>query len=271
MLVVISPAKTLDFETPASTDSFTQPRFLDDSKILIERLRELDPVQLGKLMSISDDLAELNHHRNMNWSTPFSRANAKQALLAFRGDVYVGLQADSFAEKDFEFAQKHLRILSGLYGLLRPLDLMQPYRLEMGTALTNVRGKNLYAFWKEKIAAALNDELNSEKTPVLTDKSPVLVNLASEEYFKAVHPKTLAARVVTPIFKERKRDANGIVTDKVVSFFAKKARGAMSRYIIRNRLSDIAELKHFDDDGYAFNPSLSTIDEWVFIREQHTG
>jgi uncharacterized protein len=264
MLVVISPAKTLDFDRPAPTNTFTQPGFLDDSKILIERLRELDPVQLGKLMSISDDLAELNHHRNMNWSTPFSRANAKQALLAFRGDVYVGLQADSFAEKDFEFAQKHLRILSGLYGLLRPLDLMQPYRLEMGTALTNVRGKNLYAFWKEKIAAALNEELKGAK-------APVLVNLASEEYFKAVHPKTLAARVVTPIFKERKRDANGIVTDKVVSFFAKKARGAMSRYIIRNRLSDIAALKHFADDGYAFNPSLSTIDEWVFIREQHTG
>lgn len=256
MLIVISPAKTLDFDTSAPTDVFTQPQFLDDSKILIERLRELDPIQLGRLMSISNDLAELNHHRNMNWSTPFSRANAKQALLAFRGDVYVGLQADTFTQKDFEFAQKHVRILSGLYGLLRPLDLMQPYRLEMGTTLTNARGKNLYAFWNDKITAALNEELKNEKTPVL-------VNLASEEYFKAVHPKTLAARVVTPIFKERKGDAY-----KVVSFFAKKARGAMSRYIIRNRLNDIAALKRFAEDGYAFNAALSTADEWVFTREQ---
>lgn len=261
MLIVISPAKTLDFDTSAPTDVFTQPQFLDDSKILIERLRELDPIQLGRLMSISNDLAELNHHRNMNWSTPFSRANAKQALLAFRGDVYVGLQADTFTQKDFEFAQKHVRILSGLYGLLRPLDLMQPYRLEMGTTLTNARGKNLYAFWNDKITAALNEELKNEKTPVL-------VNLASEEYFKAVHPKTLAARVVTPIFKECKGEAHGTPTYKVVSFFAKKARGAMSRYIIRKRLTNIAALKRFAEDGYAFNAALSTADEWVFTREQ---
>ncbi len=258
MLIVISPAKTLDFEKPASTDIFTQPRFLDDSKLLVERLREFDPIQIGKLMSISDDLAELNHRRNMNWSLPFSRENAKQALLAFRGDVYVGLQADSFTKKDFEFAQRHLRILSGLYGLLRPLDLMQPYRLEMGTNLTNARGKNLYAFWSDKITAALNEELKNEKIPVL-------VNLASGEYFKAVHPKTLAARVVTPIFKERKGD-----TYKIVSFFAKKARGTMSRYIIRNRLKDVAALKDFADEGYAFNAGLSSTDEWIFTREQAT-
>lgn len=256
MLVVISPAKTLDFDTPARTDTFTQPQFLDDAQLLIERLRELDPLQIGQLMSISNDLAELNHRRNMNWSAPFSRANAKQALLAFRGDVYIGLQAETFSKKDFEFAQKHLRILSGLYGLLRPLDLIQPYRLEMGTTLTNARGKNLYAFWNDKITAALNAELKPRK-------NAVLVNLASEEYFKAVHPKTLAARVVTPIFKERKGQ-----TFKVVSFFAKKARGAMSRYIIRNRLTDVAALKDFTDDGYAFNAAFSTVDEWVFTREQ---
>jgi len=256
MLIVISPAKTLDFDTPARIDKFTQPQFLDDSKLLIERLRELDPIQMGKLMSISDDLAELNHRRNMNWSTPFSCENAKQALLAFRGDVYVGLQADTFTMKDFEFAQKHLRILSGLYGLLRPLDLMQPYRLEMGTTLTNVRGKNLYTFWNDKITAALNTELQREKVPVL-------VNLASEEYFKAVHPKALAARVVTPIFKECKGGAY-----KVVSFFAKKARGAMSRYIIRNRLRDVDDMKDFSEDGYRFNAQLSTADEWLFTREQ---
>jgi cytoplasmic iron level regulating protein YaaA (DUF328/UPF0246 family) len=255
MLIVISPAKTLDFETSATIDAFTQPQFLDDSQLLIERLRELDPIQIGKLMSISSDLAELNHARNMNWSTPFSRANAKQALFAFRGDVYVGLQADSFTKRDIEFAQKHLRILSGLYGLLRPLDLMQPYRLEMGTNLTNARGKNLYAFWNDKITAALNAELQSAK-------APVLVNLASGEYFKAVHPKALAAPVVTPIFKERKGNAY-----KVVSFYAKKARGAMSRYIIRNRLQNIAALKQFAESGYRFNAALSTDDEWVFTRD----
>lgn len=256
MLIVISPAKTLDFDTPARIKKFTQPQFLDDSRLLIERLRELDPIQLGKLMSISDALAELNHRRNMNWSPPFTRDNAKQALLAFRGDVYVGLQAETFTAKDFEFAQKHLRILSGLYGLLRPLDLMQPYRLEMGINLTNARGKNLYAFWNDRITAALNEELKHEKTPVL-------VNLASEEYFKAVHPKALAARVVTPIFKERKGE-----TYKIVSFFAKKARGAMGAYIIRNRLRLVDDIKDFSADGYRFNTQLSTADEWLFTREQ---
>lgn len=256
MLIVISPAKTLDFDTPAHIAKFTQPQFLDDSKILIERLRELDPIQIGKLMSISADLAELNHRRNMNWSIPFSRENAKQALLAFRGDVYVGLRADTFTAKDFEFAQKHLRILSGLYGVLRPLDLMQPYRLEMGTMLANARGKNLYAFWGERIAENLHAELRSES-------APVLVNLASEEYFKAVHPKALATRVVTPIFKERKGGAY-----KVVSFFAKKARGAMSAYIIRKRLRGVDDLKGFSENGYRFNAQLSTDDEWVFTREQ---
>ncbi len=258
MLVVISPAKTLDFETPAPFKTHTQPQFLDDSQLLIERLREFDPIQIGKLMSISDDLAQLNHRRNMNWSLPFSHANAKQALFAFRGDVYVGLDADSLTAQDVKFAQQHLRILSGLYGLLRPFDLMQPYRLEMGTKLTNARGKNLYAFWGDKITAALNTEFNSEK-------KPVLVNLASEEYFKAVHPKALAARVVTPIFKERKGDGY-----KVVSFFAKKARGAMSRYIIKHRLREVAALKHFAEDGYAFNAALSSTDEWVFTRQQTT-
>lgn len=256
MLIVISPAKTLDFDTPARIKKFTQPQFLDDSNVLIERLREFDPIQIGQLMSISPELAELNHHRFMNWSTPFSPDNARQALLAFRGDVYVGLQAETFTAKDFEFAQKHLRILSGLYGLLRPLDLMQPYRLEMGTTLTNERGRNLYTFWGDKITAMLNEELKSEKVPVL-------VNLASEEYFKAVHPKALAARVVTPIFKERKGDAH-----KVVSFFAKKARGAMSAYIIRNRLRSVNDIKDFSEHGYRFNAQLSTVDQWLFTREQ---
>lgn len=262
MLIVISPAKTLDFETPVRIKKFTQPQFLADSTLLIEQLREFDPIQIGKLMSISPELAELNHRRFMNWSTPFRRDNAKQALLAFRGDVYVGLQADTFAAKDFEFAQKHLRILSGLYGVLRPLDLIQPYRLEMGTAFANARGKNLYAFWGERITAFLHAELKSLNTELSGERVPVLINLASEEYFKAVHPKALAARVVTPIFKERKDDAY-----KVVSFFAKKARGAMSAYIIRNRLRNVDDIKGFSEDGYRFNAQLSTADEWLFTRD----
>lgn len=256
MLIVISPAKTLDFETPVRTRKFTQPQFLDDAAVLIERLRELDPIQIGKLMSISPALAELNHARNMNWAAPFSPDNAKQAVLAFRGDVYVGLQADTFTAQELDFAQKHLRILSGLYGLLRPLDLIQPYRLEMGTGLTNSHGSNLYAFWGDKITASLNTELRKEK-------EPVLVNLASGEYFKAVHPKALAARVITPIFKERKGAAY-----KVVSFCAKRARGAMSAYIIRNRLRAVDDIKGFTGDGYRFNVSLSTTDDWVFTRDQ---
>lgn len=258
MLIVISPAKTLDFETPAPSETFTQPQFLDHSQQLMARLRELDPIELGKLMAISDDLAALNHRRNMNWSPPFSRANAKQAVFAFRGDVYMGLHADSLRKGDLDFAQRRLRILSGLYGVLRPLDLIQPYRLEMGTALTNARGKNLYTFWGDKITIALNAELERMR-------APVLVNLASEEYFKAVHPKALAARVVTPIFKERKGSAY-----KVVSFHAKKARGAMSRYIVRNRLNDVAALKQFAEDGYRFNAPLSTADAWTFTREAAT-
>ena len=256
MLIVISPAKTLDFDTPAPIATCAQPQFLDDSQVLIARLRELDPLQIGKLMSISPALAELNHARNMNWSLPFSPANAKPAVLAFRGDVYVGLDADTFTAQDFEFAQQHLRILSGLYGLLRPLDLIQPYRLEMGTKLTNARGRNLYAFWGDKITSVLNAQLQGEK-------NPVLVNLASEEYFKAVHPKALAARVVTPIFKERR---SGVY--KVVSFYAKQARGAMSAYIIRNRLRTVDDIKGFSDAGYRFNPQLSSVDEWLFTREQ---
>jgi cytoplasmic iron level regulating protein YaaA (DUF328/UPF0246 family) len=256
MLIVISPAKTLDFDTPPVTKTFTQPRFLDHSQQLIEQLRQLDPTQISTLMAISDNLGELNHRRFMNWSQPFAPANAKQALLAFRGDVYTGLDADSFSAPDFTFAQKHLRILSGLYGVLQPLDLIQPYRLEMGTALANSRGANLYAFWGERLTEALNAELHRAK-------KPVLVNLASQEYFKAVHPKKLAAPVITPIFKERKGDGY-----KIVSFFAKKARGRMSAYIIKQRLDDAEALKDFNLDGYRYNPQQSSATEWTFTREQ---
>jgi cytoplasmic iron level regulating protein YaaA (DUF328/UPF0246 family) len=255
MLTVISPAKTLDFETPPSTRKFTQPDFLDRSALLVDELRRLDPTRIGSLMGISDALAELNHARFMNWSPPFTRANAKQALFAFRGDVYTGLDADGFSAADLAFAQKHLRILSGLYGVLRPLDLMQPYRLEMGTALRNAAGRNLYEFWGERITEALNAEFARAR-------KPVLINLASEEYFKAVHPKTLAADIIAPIFKERKGDGY-----KIVSFFAKKARGMMAAYIVRNRLQQPEGLKDFAQAGYRFNPGLSGAREWIFTRE----
>jgi cytoplasmic iron level regulating protein YaaA (DUF328/UPF0246 family) len=255
MLIVISPAKTLDFETPASIRKSTQPDFLDRSGRLIDTLRQLDPAQVGELMGISETLADLNHRRFMNWSTPFTRANAKQAVFAFRGDVYTGLDADSLGAADLTFAQKHLRILSGLYGLLRPLDLIQPYRLEMGTALRNDTGRNLYEFWGGDIAAALNAELAGARRPVL-------VNLASEEYFKSVHLKTLAAEVITPIFKERKGEGY-----KIVSFFAKQARGLMAGHIIRNRLKRPEAIKDFALAGYRYDPRFSTSHEWVFTRE----
>ncbi len=255
MLIVISPAKTLDFDTPPVIKKYTQPDFLDQSQQLIDVLRKFDPAQVSELMSISSNLGELNHRRFMNWSQPFAPDNAKQALLAFRGDVYTGLDADSFSAADFAFAQKHLRILSGLYGLLKPLDLIQPYRLEMGTALANARGANLYTFWGERITDALNAALRKEKTPLL-------INLASQEYFKAVHPKLLAAPVITPIFKERKGDSY-----KIVSFFAKKARGLMSAYIIKQRLDDAEAIKAFNIDGYRFSPQQSSATEWTFTRE----
>jgi cytoplasmic iron level regulating protein YaaA (DUF328/UPF0246 family) len=255
MLIVISPAKTLDFDTASPVAKFTQPRFPDDSQQLIDVLREYSPEQLSELMSISPKLGELNWHYNLNWAPPFTTANAKQAVLAFRGDVYRGLDADTFSAADFDHAQKHLRILSGLYGLLRPLDLIQPYRLEMGTALRNPRGRNLYAFWGERIADAINADLKKAGTQVL-------INLASEEYFRAVCPKALAAPVLTPHFRERK--GNGY---KVVSFYAKRARGLMSAYILKSRSDDVETLKQFAVDGYRYNPTLSSDTDWVFTRE----
>lgn len=254
MLMVISPAKTLDFDTPPVTMKHSQAAFLERSAQLIEELRGLSPDRISALMGISDNLGELNHRRFMNWSLPFSPANAKQAVLAFRGDVYTGLDADSFSAADFDFAQKHLRILSGLYGLLKPLDLIQPYRLEMGTAFANRGGRNLYEFWGDSITEALNAELG---------RSRVLINLASGEYFKAVHPKTLAAEVITPLFKERKGNDY-----KIVSFFAKKARGLMSAYIIKNRVRDVEAIKQFTVAGYHYDPRRSDARDWVFTREQ---
>jgi cytoplasmic iron level regulating protein YaaA (DUF328/UPF0246 family) len=256
MLIVISPAKTLDYETAPVLKKNTMPALLQKSAQLAAVARELSPDQVGALMGISDKLAQLNHQRFMNWGEPFTTDNAKQALLAFKGDVYTGLDAESMGVADFNFAQKHLRILSGLYGLLRPLDLMQAYRLEMGLKFSNPGGKNLYEFWGSDITDRLNNQLK-----VL--KSEVLVNLASNEYFKAVQPRALNGEIITPIFKDLKNDKY-----RVISFFAKKARGQMVRYIIDNRLDDVAGMKKFSADGYRYNKGQSTAREWVFTRDQ---
>ena len=254
MLVVISPAKTLDFETPARTNIASTPRFLEDSQVLIERMRELAPADIAKLMKISDKLSVLNSTRYETWSTPFTPDNAKQALLAFKGDVYTGLDAETLTPEQDEYAQQHLRILSGLYGALKPLDLMQPYRLEMGTKLSNARGKDLYQFWGDKITDSLNAEL---------DQNDVLINLASNEYFKSVQPKQLNARIITPVFKDTK---NGV--QKIISFYAKKARGLMVRYMIDNQIDNAESLKDFDVTGYQFEANQSSENEWVFTRPE---
>src|SRR6056297_1331785 len=222
MLTVISPAKTLDFETPPITRKTTQPEFLDSAAGLVDEARRLSPGDIRGLMGVSESIADLNHRRFMNWQRPFDLDNAKQALLAFKGDVYTGLEAETLTSAQLAFAQKHLRILSGLYGVLRPLDLMQPYRLEMGLKFANSGGRNLYEFWGDRIAASLNRQL--KKTG-----SPVLLNLASNEYFKAVNAGTLDAEVITPVFRDLKSGKY-----RVISFFAKKARGQMVRYIIDN-------------------------------------
>lgn len=256
MLALISPAKTFDFDTPAPTRQASQPEFLAQAQELIDVLRPLAPHDISKLMGISDKLGVLNYDRFADWQPPFDLDNAKQALFAFKGDVYVGLAAETLQEGDWKFAQDHLRILSGLYGLLAPLDLIQPYRLEMGTRLANPRGKDLYEFWGTRITEAINVQLKR-----LVD--PVVVNLASNEYFKSVQKKDLAAPLITPVFKDWKTDRY-----KIISFYAKKARGMMSAYIIKNRLTDAEGLKGFDEEGYRYNRELSTATEWVFTRDE---
>ena len=255
MQIVISPAKTLNFEKESITDSFSMPDFLDDSAILIEELRFFSPDRLSSLMEMSSKLAEFNYDRFQKWNRPFTKTNAKQAILAFTGEVYEGLSAREFTDDDFSFAQDHLRTLSGLYGLLRPLDLIQPYRLEMGTKLNTARGRNLYQFWGDKITDAINASLEKE------DK-PVLVDLASMEYVKSINLKKLKGELVTPVFKELKGNSY-----KVVSFSAKRARGLMSSYIIKNKFKDVEEIKSFDEAGYEYNDSLSSERQWIFTRD----
>lgn len=252
MIIVISPSKTQDF-SPDSNSQLSYPRQLEQSQQLINILLELNPEELAKLMKISEKLSHLNWQRFQDFSQPFTLENAKQALLAFKGDVYGGIDVDNYSPEDFNFAQQHLRMLSGLYGVLRPLDLIQAYRLEMGTRLQNPCGNNLYEFWDSQITELLNQDLSHD--------DPVLINLASNEYFKAIKPKLLNARILTLSFKENK---NGVY--KIVAIYAKRARGLMANFVIKNRLTDIEELKTFNMDNYTFNRVLSTVDEWVFTR-----
>ncbi|MFJ7883685.1 peroxide stress protein YaaA [Pseudomonas sp. NPDC096917] len=256
MLMVISPAKTLDYETPPATARFTLPQYLDHSQVLIEQLRELSPQQIGELMHLSDKLSGLNAARFGSWTPAFTPDNAKQALLAFKGDVYTGLNAVDFSEADFDYAQTHLRMLSGLYGLLRPLDLMQPYRLEMGTKLANARGKDLYAFWGTRISEWLNEALAEQG-------DDVLLNLASNEYFSAVKKSALNARIINTEFKDMKNGQH-----KIISFYAKKARGMMSRFVIKERINNPADLKQFDAQGYRYSAEQSKPDLLVFLRDE---
>jgi len=253
MLIVLSPAKSLDLDTPSPTQEHTLPDFTKRAAQLVKVLRKLSPGQVGDLMHISDPLSVLNVGRYASW-TP-DHADGYQAMMAFNGDVYAGLDARSLKPEAIEFAQRHLRILSGLYGLLRPLDLIHPYRLEMGTRLETSAGASLYAFWDDTITKGLNTQLAATK-------SKALVNLASEEYFKSVKPALLKAPVITPVFEDWKSGKY-----KIISFYAKRARGMMARFAIENGITDVEKLKDFDVDGYAFVPAASTDKSWLFRRK----
>ena len=254
MLIFLSPAKSLDYKTPPQVATNTQPAFLKESEVLIKQLRKLSPADIANLMDLSDPLALLNFNRYADWKLPFTPENAKQAVLAFDGDVYDGLAAKTLSAADLDFAQQHVRILSGLYGILKPLDLMQPYRLEMGTKFANKAGKDLYAFWGERLLDAINAEL--AKMP-----RAVAVNLASEEYFKAAVGRKINGLLIQPVFEDWK---NGKY--KIISFYAKRARGLMTRYAVLNRLDEPEGLKEFDYDGYAFAAEASDDKTWVFRR-----
>lgn len=256
MFFVLSPAKNLNEKDPAPVSEFTQPDLLAESDILMQQLRELAPQQIAELMHVSDKIALLNAQRNAEWNTPFTPVNAKQAVFMFNGDVYEGMDANTLNTDQIQYLQGRVRLLSGLYGLLRPLDLIQPYRLEMGTAFANLRGKNLYEFWGDIITNLLNDTLAQAG-------SNTLVNLASQEYFKSVNTKTLRARLITPIFKDEK---NGKY--KIISFYAKRARGLMVRYAAEHNITDPEMLKNFNYEGYAFNDAASNESEWVFMRSE---
>ncbi len=250
MLAIISPSKTQDFSS-CSVTTFSKSRQLTQSQELIDVLKNKTQVQISKLMTLSDKLSKLNFDRFQAFKTPFSLDNAKQALLAFKGDVYNGIDAPSLSLEDLKFAQNNVRMISGLYGVLRPLDLIQPYRLEMGTKLSNKNGSNLYDYWGSKISEVLNG-----------DEKDLIINLASNEYFKSIDKKVLKAQILDIVFKEKKND-----TYKVIGIYAKRARGLMVNYIIRNRITDPKALKNFSDEGYHYDEALSSDSSWVYIRD----
>jgi len=254
VLILLSPAKTLDFDTPPVIPDHSLPGFIDQSARLIAALRKLRPATLGKLMDISPALAELNVARYQAWTPVFTPLNAKQAVLAFNGDVYDGLQAPQLSAEELAYTQDHLRILSGLYGVLRPLDLIQPYRLEMGTRLATGEKPDLYAYWGDTVTRELNGLL-------ATRERPVVLNLASQEYFRVVQAAKLKAPVITPVFEDWKSGKY-----KIISFFAKRARGLMARFALVNRLDRVEQLKDFAGGGYAFAPEVSGERNWVFRR-----
>jgi len=256
MIALVSPAKTLDFDTPSQTTVYTQCDFLNESSMLVETAKSLPIEELKKLMNISDKLANLNFNRFKKWSTPFNTQNSKQAIFAFQGDTYSGLDATSFDSNDLSYAQDHFRILSGLYGLLKPLDLIQPYRLEMGTKLKINSNKNLYEFWNNKISMKLNEALKNQK-------NKIIINCSSNEYFKSVDLNTLHGKVITPVFKDIK---NGI--PKIISFYAKKARGMMSKYIIQNKINKPLDILDFNFNGYLYSKENSSELNPVFIRKE---
>jgi len=253
MIFLLSPSKTQDFTRSGYSD-FTIPALLNQGEVLIDQLKTLSSEEISSLMKVSDKLAILNHQRFQDFHLPFDLENSKQALLAFKGTVYDGIDVDHYSEQDFQFAQDKMRILSGLYGILRPLDLIQPYRLEMGTKLATERGNNLYMFWNDRVTDSLNQDMAKE-----SDK--IVVNLASQEYFKVIQPKKLDGRILTISFKEEKK---GVL--KVIAVYAKKARGLMSNFIIKNRINTIDRMKEFSEAGYCYNQALSKEEHWIFSR-----
>ncbi|MCC5920273.1 MAG: peroxide stress protein YaaA [Cyclobacteriaceae bacterium] len=254
MLVLLSPSKGQNFDPSSKNIEPTEVRLIERSKKLLAELKEKSTGDIKSLMDLSDDLAELNYNRFQNMSFPFDEKNAKPAVLAFKGDVYGGLDAESLSEEQLLLAQKRIRILSGFYGLIRPLDLIQPYRLEMKTKLANPNGKDLYQFWGDELVSLLNSDLEEQD-------NKVVINLASNEYFKAIPNKKINGQLITPIFKEQKGDQL-----KVVAIYAKKARGMMARFIIENDIEKAEDIKSFDREGYSFVASASTDTDWVFAR-----
>ena len=256
MIITLSPSKGQDFETATPSKLFTLPEQLDDSQILINEAKKLDMESVRELMSVSENISKLNVQRFQDWQLPFNTNNAKAALFAFKGDVYSGIRKDEYDDGDLAYAQDHLRILSGLYGALRPMDLIQPYRLEMKTRLDNPRGENLYQFWGERITEKLNESLQNQE-------EKTLVNLASNEYYKSVKPKLIDGNILNISFKEVKDGKS-----RILAVYAKKARGMMADFIIRNRIESPEGIQDFDTAGYQYDPTLSTKDKWVFERQQ---